>query len=182
MPKVSADFRSRITGLTRTELEKLVLKAASLNQEFYHYVLVNYIDKEYGEKDLYEASKADLEFLIKKPYRGFSDELRLANMLAACNKRINEFSKVCKDKLLEMELILYVLRIPFSLSANHFTTCFTRYNQQVYFLVKKAITNLKFKLHEDFGIQYKPTLNNYLAILHRTSNHLDYIYALPQSI
>ncbi len=182
MAKIDPFFKEQISSLSKKELEKLVLKAASKHSQFYNYLLINYVDKSYGESDLFELTKADLNLLFRKTYKGFSDELKLANMLAACNKRINEFSKVCKDKSLEMELIMYVLEVPFSLTTNYFTTCFTNYNRQVYLLVKKSITILKSKLHEDYHIQYAPKLNEYLVILHRTSKHLDYIHNLPKSI
>ena len=81
-----------------------------------------------------------------------------------------------------MNLILDVLEIPFSISTNSFGTCFTKYDYQVYLLVKKAITLLKTKVHEDFYIEYAPKLNEYLTILHRTSSHLDYIYSMPKQI
>lgn len=182
MPKVNSLFKDEIATLSKADLVKLIIKAASINKQFHDYVIVNHVDKANGEKELYESAKHELELLFRKSYKGFSKELQLANMLAACNKRINEFAKVCKDKSLEMELIMFVLEIPFSLSTNFFTTCFTRYNQQVYLLMKKALTLLKSKLHEDYHIQFAPKLNEYLKILHRTSRHLDYIYSLPESI
>lgn len=163
-------------------MEKLVLKAASQSKQFHNFLLVNYFAKEFGEKDLFEQAKADLQILYRKSYKGFSEELQLANMLSACNKRISEFGKVCKDKSLEMDLIMDVLEIPFSPSAHCLGTCFTKYDYQVYLLVKKAITILKTKLHEDYRIQYAPKLNEYLTILHRTSSHLDYIYGMPESV
>ncbi|MDP3443584.1 MAG: hypothetical protein Q8T08_12065 [Ignavibacteria bacterium] len=122
-----------------------------------------------------------MEVLFRKNYKGFSDELRLANMLAACHKRINEFGKVCKSKELELDLILYVLEVPFSLTTNMFCTCFTQYNYRVVLLVKKAMSLLN-KLHEDYRLEYEPILNDYLTILHRTSNHLDYVYNLPKTV
>lgn len=182
MPKINLHFKDKIALLSKADLVKLIIKAASMNQQFHDYMIVNYVDTGNGEKELYESAKRDLELLFKKSYKGFSEELKLASMLSFCNKRINEFAKICTDKSLEMELIMHVLEIPFSLSTNHFTTCFTRYNQQVYFLVKKALTMLKSKLHEDYHIQFAPKLNEYLTILHRTSSHLDYIYTLPESI
>ncbi len=182
MPKVSNLFKKEISSLSKADLEKLVIKAATINKQFYDYLTINYTNKENGENDLFEEAKRDLEFLFRKSYKGFSEELQLANMLAACNKRINEFGKVCKDKSFELELILFVLEIPFSVSPNHFTTCFTRYNYQVYLLVKKAITLLTVKLHEDYRIEYAAKLNVYLAILYSTSSHLDYIYVLPKTV
>lgn len=182
MPKINAVVKEGVASLTKKDLEKLVLKAATMNQQFHDYLVINYIDPELGEKDLYEACLADLELLSRKSYKGFSYELQLANMLAACNKRIGEFAKVCKDKSLEMNLILKTLEIPFSISTKSFGTCFTKYNYQVYLLVKKALTILKTKLHEDYRIQYAPILNEYLSILHQSSSHLDYIFTMPKSV
>lgn len=125
MSKVSSTISSQISNLTKKELEKLVLKAASKDTTFHNYLLVNYFDKEFGEQDLFEEAKTDIDLLMKKGYKGFSEELRLANMLGACSKRITEFSKNCTNKHLEADLILHVLQIPFSLSTNLFCTCFT---------------------------------------------------------
>jgi hypothetical protein len=182
MPRLAQDIKAEINLLSKPDLVKLVIKAASKSEDFFNYLIVNYIDKENGEKDLFCEAKQDLKLILSKSHKGYSLELKMANMLAACNKRINEFSKISKDHSLIMDLILMVLETPFALSTNHFTTCFTRYNQQVYLLVKKAITLLKNKLHEDYYIQYAPKLNEYLTILHRTSDHLDYVYSLPKSI
>ncbi|MCC6599158.1 MAG: hypothetical protein IT223_00615 [Crocinitomicaceae bacterium] len=182
MAKLDSNIKEEIALLSKPDLVKLVMKAASGDKHFLNYLMVNYIDKSTGEQQLFDRTKSDLQLLFNKSYKGLSDELQFANMLAACNKRINEFAKICKNKSLEMELILLVLEIPFSFSTNHFTTCFTRYNQQVYLLIKKAITLMKNKLNEDYHIEFAPKINEYLHILHGTSDHLDYIYALPESI
>lgn len=182
MAKIDSFVKEEIANLPKADLVKLLIKAISTNKQFHDYVLINYIDKTEGEKDLFEQTKCDLEVLFRKSYKGYAEELVMANMLAACNKRINEFGKICKNKSLEVDLILYVLKIPFSVSTNHFKTCFTKYNYQVYILVKKAITLIHTKLHEDYHIQYAPKLNEYLTILHSTSNHLDYVYSMPKSI
>lgn len=181
MAKIDAGIKEEIARLNQKDLIKLVIKAATTDKTFFNYLMVHYLDKNNGEQILFDEAKSDLQVLFRKSYKGFSEELQLANMLAACNKRINEFAKVCTDKSLEMELIMFVLEIPFS-STEYLGTCFTKYDHQVFLLVKKAITLLKNKLHEDFYIQYAPKLNEYLAILHRTSNHLDYIYSFPDTV
>jgi len=182
MPKVAIDLKQEIKALSKPDLEKLVTKAASISKEFSEYLLINYINKSDGEQQIFEQAKNDLEILTRKSYKGISAELKLANMFAACNKRITEFGKVCKDKSLELDLIMFVLQIPFSTSTASFGTCFTRYNQQVYLLIKKATTLLTTKLHPDYNIQYAPILNEYLNTLHKTSGHLDYIDKLPISV
>ena len=103
-------------------------------------------------------------------------------MLTACTKRITAFSKVCKNKQLEADLVILALRIPFALPGNHFTTCFTAYNYKVVTLVKRLIKIVTQQLHEDYKIQYSTTINTYLNTLHHFSSHLDYAYNLPKSL
>jgi hypothetical protein len=181
MPKVAAIISSQISILPKKELEKLVLKAATKDQAFHDYLLVNYFDKEYGEQDLFEQAKEDLEVIFRKNYKGFSEELRLAEMLKACTKRIMAFSKICKNKHLEADLIMHVLEIPFSFDANTFQTCFTSYNYQVVSLLKRVMNLLEKKMHEDYKIQFQYKIDNYLNILHGTCSYLDYVNALPNA-
>lgn len=180
MSKVASVISSQITNLSKKELEKLVLQAAAKNKSFHDYLLVNYFDKEYGEQDLFDDAKEDLEKLFKKNYKGFSQELQLAEMLGACAKRITAFAKICKNKNLEADLIMHVLDIPFSLPTSMFETCFTRYNYKVVLLLKRLINLVDTKMHEDYKIQYQPEINNYLNILHSTCSYLDYVNALPR--
>lgn len=182
MAKPASIISSNISNLSKKELEKLVLKAAANDKSFHDYLLVNYFDKEFGEEDLYDQAKSDIDFLISKNYKGFAEELRLANMLAACMKRIVEFSKVSKNKNLDADLILYVLEVPFSMSSNVFCTCFTAFNYKVVVLLKRVINIVQNKLHSDFMVEYREVINEYLSILHRTCSYLDYVSALPKRI
>jgi len=182
MAKIDDNIKQKIKTLNREELEKLLIKAATKHKEFHDYLLVNYIDKEFGEKELFERAKSDLNVLFYKSYKGFSEQLRLANMLSACIKRINEFAKVCKNKNLEADLIMCVLEVPFSYSTNMFGTCFTAFDYKVGLRVKRMITLVTKKMHEDYLIDYKEKINKYLDILHRTSGHIDFIYAFPKKI
>ncbi len=182
MATISVEIKEGIAALSKKELEKLVIKAASKDKSFYNYLFVNYFNKESGEQELHNKTKADLDTLIHKSYRGFSEELQLANMLSACVKRINEFSKVCKNKKFEVDLIMYVLEIPFSANSNYLGTCFTAFDYKVGLLVKRVITLLTKKLHPDYLIQYTQTINQYLIVLHRTSSHMNLVYSLPKTI
>jgi hypothetical protein len=182
MSKVATTISSQIGNLSKKELEKLVLKAAAKDKSFHDFLLVTYFDKEYGEQDLFDEAKADLDKLFQKNYKGFSEELRLAAMLAACAKRITAFSKNCKNKHLEADLVMFVLEIPFSLPANMFMTCFTAYNYRVVSLVKRMINLIETRMHEDYKIQYQSKINDYLMVLHSSSSHLDYVYSLPKGI
>ena len=94
MARISSQLKEEITKLSKKDLEKLILKAATMHQTFQDYLLVNHIDLVHGKKELFYIAKSDLNNLMVKNYKGFSEELRMANMLAACNKRINELESV----------------------------------------------------------------------------------------
>jgi hypothetical protein len=182
MPRLSTEVKEQIRKLSQTDLQNIVLKMAAREKSVYDFILMNYLDKEGGEQELFEQAKADLDMLFRKGYKGFSTQLQLANMLNACTKRINEFTKVSPNKLMEADLLLYVLEVPFSLSTNLFGTCFTTYDTRVAIMLRRLINIVTGKIHEDFRINYTGKINGYLQILHRTSRHIDTVYSLPQAV
>ncbi len=182
MPRLDKETKERIKQLDYKDLQDIVIKLAAKEKTVYDYILINYLDKEQGEKELFEKTIADLEELFLKRYKGYSEQLHIANMLGACIKRINEFTKISKNKKLEADLLLFILEIPFSFETKMFGTCFTQYDTKVAMIVKRLITVVTKKLHEDYRIEYEETINEYLEILHRTSRHIDTVYNLPKSI
>lgn len=182
MPRLNSQVKERIEKLDYAELHEIVVKLASREKFVYDFIVVNYLDKDYGEKELFETAKNDLVIISKKYYKGFSEQLRLANMLGACIKRINEFTRVSKNRVLEAELLLYTLDFPFSLSTNLFGTCFTTYDTKVAIIMKRLINLVNKHLHVDYRIEYQKIINEYLQILHRTSRHIDTVYNMPVAI
>lgn len=182
MPRLDKETKERIKRLNLKDLQDIVLSLASKEKKAYDFILINDLDKEFGEQDLFEATKADLEMIFRKRHKGFSEELQIANMLGACIKRINEFTRISKNKVLEAELLLYILKIPFSSSTKMFGTCFTQYDTKVAMIVKRLITIVTKKLHPDYKVEYEDKINEYQQILHRTSNHIDTVYHLPKAI
>lgn len=182
MAKIEQGILDAIERLSKEELKKFVQKTIQKDKFWHDYFLTNYADKESGEKDMFEKAKKDIDLLLKKNYRGPSDEMRMANKLVACSKRITDFEKLSKKKELVIGLILYVLKDAFSLPPEMFETCFTAFNHKVYLLLKKAITIYETKIHEDLKLDYLRELNQYLAFMHQHSNHLDYVYHMPHTV
>ncbi len=173
----------KIRSISKKELENLVLKAARKSKEFDAYLRINYLDKKQTEMAIFETAQKDINQLMRKNYKGFSHELQLANMLSACNKRVNEFSKLCKNKKAEVDLLMLVLEIPFQYApAGSIGTCFTVYDYKISLILKKIITIIKTKLHSDYKTEYSDKINLYLLTMHNCSNHNDFIYSLPKSI
>jgi hypothetical protein len=182
MPRLDSEIKEQIKMLNYSELLDIVMKLASKEKLVFDFIMTYYLDREYGEKELFETTKTDLEIIFRKRYKGFSDQLQIANMLGACIKRINEFTKISKNKALEAELLLYILEIPFSLTTNMFGTCFTQYDTKVAIIVKRIINIVTKNLHEDYRIEYVDIINDYLQILHRTSSHINAVSNLPKAI
>lgn len=182
MPRLDKETKEQIKKLDYLELQEIVLKLAQKEKAVYEYIFVNYLDKEQGEKELFEKTQEDLDLIFQKNYKGYAEQIRIAKMLEASLKRINEFTKISKNKVLEADLLLYVLEIPFSLPASTFGTCFTRFDTKVAMIVKRLINVVTKKLHEDYKIEYEEPINNYLQILHQRSPHINTVYNLPKAI
>ncbi len=182
MPRLTKDEKEQIKKIPVKDLQEIVLKAAAKEKSIYDFIYINYLDKESGEQELYDKTISDINSLYIKGYKGYSEELRIANMLAACIKRINEFTKISKNKVMEADLLLYVLDVPFSLPKAYFGTCFTKFDFKVAQILKRLITIVTKKLHEDYQTNYEDKINEYLQILHQRSNHVDMIYEMPERI
>jgi len=181
MARLTVAFKEQIRNLSKKELEDIVIKLAS-KKDNWDYLQVNYLDKECGEIDLLNEAKADIDKLRMKRYKGYAEELKRANLLSACIKRINAFTKVSKDNKLEADLVEYVLRIPFSGSEHMLGTYYTGYDYKVALLVRRLVNLVTGKLHEDFKLDYKDKINRYLDLLHRNSDHIETVYKLPNRI
>lgn len=59
MPKLNAETKEQIKRLDRKSLQDIVIKMASRDKRVYDYLLANYLDREFGEEDLLEETKAD---------------------------------------------------------------------------------------------------------------------------
>ncbi|MGM0496664.1 MAG: hypothetical protein ACQESJ_01975 [Bacteroidota bacterium] len=182
MPRLTKETKKQIKNLPKEELQEIVFKLASKNKIAYEYIQINYLDESKGEQELFEKTKDEIDTLRFKGYKGFSDQLQAANMLAACIKRINEFKEISSNKSMEADLLLYVLEISFSFPDDFFGTCFTKFDFKVGQILKRLMTLVTKKMNKDYRADYEDNINEYLKRLHQTSNHIDLIYNLPEAI
>lgn len=182
MSKINPDFKEEIKKLDKKTLEQIILKLVAKNSQAYDFVSLNYINKENGEVELFEQTKADLEIIYNKRYKGFSDELRKANMLAIATKRVTEFTKLSKNKRLEALLLLDILEVSFSVHQSMFGTCFVQFDSRVARILAKLINIVNTKIPEDYKLDFTPQINEYLKRLKGTSRFLNPVYSLPDFI
>jgi len=181
MPRDKAILKEQVNELSKKELVDIVLKLAGKRHN-YEFLLVNFLDKEGGEKTLFEEAKEDIDRLCQKEYKGKSHQKQLAQKLIACIKRLNEFISDTKDKKLEADLVLYLLTIQFAYPTTVFGHRSYGYDYKVGLLLKKLITLVTKKMHPDYMIDYQEKINEYLTRLHRTSDHINTICDLPPLI
>ena len=182
MPRLSKETKKEIERLSHKELLQIVLKAASMEKSVYDYISVNFLNKEEGEKALFEATKRKIFTLFYKNYKGRAPQLQTKNMLSESIKAVNEFTKVSKNKNYEADLLVFILDEVFSYPEDFFGTCFTGFDAKAGQIVKRLITLVTKKLHRDYFIEYRDKINHYLNILHRQSNHVNSVYDLPEKV
>lgn len=181
MPRDKAILKEQVTELSKKELVDIVLKLAGKRYN-YEYLLVNFLDKDGGEKTLYEEAREDIDKLSLKEYKGRTIQHQLVKKLNACTKRITEFTVETKSKKLQADLVLYLLEQQFANPAKVFGARFSGYDYKVGLLLKKLILLVTKKLHPDYLIDYQDRINEFLTKLHHTSNRINTIYDLPQQI
>jgi len=182
MPKLDKATKEQIKNLEHKKLQEIVLKLAAKEKTAYDFIFANYLAKESGEEELFEETKEDLDLIFGKDYKGYAEQVRLAKMLNACVKRVNEFTKVSKNKVYEADLLLYIVEVAIPFDEELFGTCFTQFDTKVAVIVKRLINVVTKKLGEDYKVDYEKPINHYLDILHRRAWHNDTVHKLPKAI
>jgi hypothetical protein len=148
----------------------------------YEYLLVNFLDTDSGEQFLFDEAKDDIDLIYEKEFRGSTLQKQAVNRLNTCVKRINEFTVETKSKKLEADLVLFVLELQFNNPIRIFGARYSGYDYKVGLLLKRLIAIVTKKLHPDYFIDYQEKINEFLIKLHKTSNRINTIKELPQSL
>lgn len=182
MPRLSKEFKQAIQEIPVEELQKLVIQLASKNKEIYDFVNIHYAENEDAEYELFEETKEKIrEEILFLGERGIVQK-NLAKAITKSVGYINHFAKVTKNKKREADLLRNLLDVVFENYTDELGTCWTAFDSRLAVTTNRLYNLVTKKLHEDYRIEYCDNLNRYLKILHAKSNHLDYIYNMPQSI
>lgn len=181
MRREKISLKAQLQQFNKTELTDMVLKL-SAKRFNYEFLLVNFLDPDGGEQTLYEEALEDIEQLCNKEYKGRTAQHRQVKMLGACVKRINDFTVEVKNKKLEADLILHILERQFNLPKRIFGAKYSGYDYKVGLLLKRLINLLTKKLHPDYLADYQETANTMLQKIHATSDRINTIKQLPESI
>jgi len=182
MPRLSKEFKQAIQEIPEKDLQELIVKAASKNQEIYDWINIHYVDKQEAKKQLFKETK---DKALAEVY-GYRDQRiiqkSLAKAIGNAVKHINYYAKITNDLVGEAELLNSILTFVFERFTDDLGTCWTVFDSKLAVTTNRLYNLVTKKLHKDYLIEYRDNLNEYLGILHSRSNHLDYIYNMPKSI
>lgn len=182
MPRLNKETKEQIKQLDIKSLQEIVVKLATKDKMAFDFIKVNYLDKEFGEQDLFEEAKSDLLDIFMKSQKAYAPELKMAKTLAECVRRINAFTKVSTNKIMEADLLVFVLEEAFSLPDEMFGTCFTQFDNKVASMLGRLINIVTKKLHQDHLNDYRDSINYYLETLHKNAFFVPKISQMPESI
>ncbi len=182
MPKLTTEIKKQIKGLSKSDLEQIVLKCAGRDKYWYEYIYVHFLNPGYGEQDLFEDYKLELEKLSQKSFPGRRESMRLNRLLKASNTLIRQFHQIVKKPSLEVELYLHALDIHFEMSPSCLGGNYQVYDNNIARTLKKAIVLIREKLHDDYLLEYSGRINGYLLTLHRLAPFNPVVRELPRSI
>jgi hypothetical protein len=182
MPRLSNDFKQAIEEIPVRELQKLVMQAAARSQEFYDMINIQYVSGKQAEIEILEEAKdralGELYFLDD---RGVLQK-NLAKAIGKAVKHINHYVKVSGNQVGEAELLHSLLDEIFKDHSNELGTCWTVYDSKLAITTNRFYNLVAKKLHEDYLIEYKEPINEFLKTLHSKSNHLNFVYDMPNTI
>ena len=131
--------------------------------------------------DLFEKTKENvLASLIFHP-RGIIQR-QIASCMNTAIKHINYYAKIAKDKKGEADLLHILLIEVFSEYSEYLNTCFTVFDSKLALTTNRLYNKVTKHLHEDYLMEFKDDINHFLSILHAKSNHLDFVYSMPQKV
>lgn len=176
MPTISPAFRQAVKKLSDKEKEAIILKAARRDAELYD-ILRYELQEEVTVEEVYEEAADKIhELLINASGRSLTKALTKA--LRKAMKEIARFKRITKDPKAEIDLHLYTLRLIFDNFTGQFDSYYKGFYTATARLLLRTIQLIRKKLHEDYYLEYKSELDDFLQQIHARPKHLT--VALPQ--
>lgn len=177
------DLKPYLETLDANQKDKLLYRLLKKDQQLMDQLYYKHI-----APDELDVRFADVESEVKGAlfgvYRAKSDELALAKAIGEAKKVINRFTKVDKRPEKEVALLMIILKAVFEDVDNpaRLGTCWRRYDLSVAQTLKRVITLIGNKLHEDYQLDYKGKIDRYLLRIKSASGFNDFVYDLPQEL
>ncbi|MCP4458793.1 MAG: hypothetical protein GY816_12335 [Cytophagales bacterium] len=178
------DLQPYLESLSHKRKEKLLYQSLKKDKALMEKLYFKHISTADQLDARYDSFKEKVAEVIFSSHQSMTDELGMAKAIGEAKKVINEFTKIDKRPEREIDLLMTILEAVFDVPGNlaEFGTCWTKYDLSVTQTLKRVISIIQNKLHEDFHLNYKEKTDRYLIRLKSGSSFNDFVYDLPDEL
>ena len=180
MPVPSSEFKKSLKRLSDTEKEVLLLRAVRRDAELYEtfrYELV--ADVTLGQ--IQEEAADRIHELFNVAVSGRLLNRSLVKALRASVQEAARARRITKNKQLETDLLVYVLRQCIDNYSGQFDSVYDGFFNATARLAARLPALVLKSLHEDLWVEYKADLDEILRELHGRSKSRHLKFELPRS-
>ncbi|SFQ02462.1 hypothetical protein [Hymenobacter arizonensis] len=180
MPVPSPDFKKALKRLSEAEKEALLLRAVRRDAELYEtyrYELVADVTL----AQIQEEAADRIHELFNLAVSGRLLNRSLVKALRASVQEAARARRITKNKQLEVDLLLYVLRQCTDNYSGQFDSVYDGFFNATARLAARLPALVLKHLHEDLWVEYKPELDELLEALHARSKSRHLKFELPRT-
>jgi hypothetical protein len=177
MPVPTADFKKELKKLTDKEKEAIILRAVRRDAELYDLLAFEILPDRTLEQVVEETSE-----MIHQHMYGLTSRNLTKNINRSLRKSVKEiarFKRITKDVKAEIDLHLYLLRLIFDNFTGQFESRYKSFFVGTARLLLRTIKLIRKNLHEDYHLEYKTDLDNYLAQVNSRRQRIHLTFDLP---
>ena len=181
MPVPSSDFKKALGRLSEKEKEALVLRAVRRDAELYDtfgFELLPDVTLE----SVYETSTDRIHELFNVAVTGRLLNRSLVKALRLSLQEAARARRITKNKQLEIDLSMYILRLIFDNYTGQFSSEYQGFFVGTARLAARLTQLIPKSLHEDLWLEYKPELDGFLTQLHSRSKSRELKFELPREL
>lgn len=180
MPVPSADFKKALKRLSESEKETLLLRAVRRDAELYETYRFELL-ADVTLSQVQEETADRIHELFKVAVTGRLLNRSLVKALRASVQEAARARRITKNKQLEVDLLVYILRQCIDNYSGQFDSVYEGFFNATARLAGRLPALVLKSLHEDLWVEYKSDLDEILKELHgrKKSQHLK--FELPRS-
>ena len=177
MPVPSTDFKKELKKLNDKEKEAIILRAVRRDAELYELLAFELLPDRTLEQVVEETSGIIHEYMYGLTGRNLTKSI--TRSLRKSVKEIARFKRITKDVKGEIDLHLYLLRLIFDNFTGQFESRYKSFFVGTARLLLRTIKLIRKNLHEDYHLEYKADLDNFLTQVNNRSQRVHLPFDLP---
>jgi len=176
--KMSPELKEILHDQSIKKLVSIIQKQANKDTAFLISLKMEFLDKEEIEEMLYEEYSQIIDSKLYDSTRYTRVYMHAYKTLMNAVKELNKFTKLCKNKKMEADLLALIMEYVFENYSDEFGTYYTQFDNKVAITFQRWYNVVTKKLHPDYHVEYFEDMEKYYNILKRKCDHIDRVYGL----